>query len=95
MGYDVFKTVAAAKKAYRRARTRVQMFILADGARDLKRVVCPVCDRTLDDDPEEMEGYRGNRCTYHPKTKQVVGFHYVCSWRATLTNIHALADYLL
>jgi len=93
--YDKFKTVAAAKKAYRRVRTRVQMFVLLDGGRDLGRVICPVCDRALNNDPETMESYRGNRCEYHPKTKKVVGMHYSCSWKATLTAIHQLADYFI
>jgi hypothetical protein len=34
-----------------------------------------------------MPGYRGNRCEYNPRTKQVTVFHYTCSWKRTFTQI--------
>lgn len=95
MGYDKFKTIAAAKRAYRRVRTRVQTFVLEDGCRELNRVTCPVCGRKLADDPETTKGYQGNRCEYFPKTKKVVGMHYMCSWQVTMKAVWKLADYLL
>ena len=82
--YDTFRTIAQAKKAYKRCRT-TKHFILADNTPN--NPTCPVCKRKLKDDPETMRGYRGNRCEYNPKTKQVTVFHYTCSWQRTLEDI--------
>jgi tRNA(Ile2) C34 agmatinyltransferase TiaS len=82
--YDTFRTIAQAKKAYRRCRT-AKHFILKDDTPN--NPTCPVCTRKLKDDPETMPGYRGNRCEYNPRTKQVTVFHYTCSWKRTFTQI--------
>ena len=91
--YDTFNSIAAAKKAYRRCR-KPKDFILADDSPDLLKVVCPVCSRSLANDPEPHAAYRGNRCVYYPKLKKVIGMHYVCSWRIIFEQISKLADYL-
>lgn len=91
--YDTFKTIEAAKKAYRYCR-KLKHFILTDNSRALKKVICPKCGRVLADDPEPMESYRGNRCIYFPKHKKIVGMHYVCSWEMLLSDIAKLVDCL-
>lgn len=88
MGYDTFKTKAAAKKAYRRRRV-TQFFILTG---ELGRTRCAVCGKALDDHGDEPEGYRGNRCTYHPKTKQVKAMHYVCAWGCIFDGVARLGE---
>ena len=82
--YDTFRTISQAKNAYRRCRT-VKHFILKDNTPN--NPTCPVCSHKLRDDPETMQSYRGNRCEYNPRTKQVTVFHYTCSWKRTLAQV--------
>jgi hypothetical protein len=86
--YDQFDSLAAAKRHYRRCRTRKD-FILTEKA--LKRIdpVCVRCRRRLSEDQAE-DGYRGNRCVYLPQTKRVVVLHYVCAWENVLGAVFSI-----
>lgn len=81
--YHEADTLADALEGFRRART-VKHFILTGTTDDPP---CAGCGRPLSDDPAEIESYRGNRCEYLPRTKEIVAYHYVCGWDATLTAI--------
>lgn len=85
--YPTFSSIEEAKKKYRRCRN-VQFFILDPKAANT--CVCAICRGKMGEDPPGRTlypGYRGNRCEYHPKTKQVVVMHYVCSFESLLNKI--------
>lgn len=86
MGYDEFKSIQSAKKAYKHKR-KVQHFILKDSTKNLM-LKCCVCKKTLKDDPAELPGYKGNRCEYHPKVKKIIVKHYVCAWKSLIEYIY-------
>ena len=94
--YDEFGSVAAAKKAYRRKRKKISDFILSDACVERSNLRCAVCGGLLRDKPlthpDVSKGYRGNRCEYYPRSKQVVVMHYLCSWDCVFADLFKLAD---
>lgn len=87
--YDNFKSIADAKQKYRRCRN-LQHFTLAD--EEAHKLECSVCHRPMNGpagkETRIIEGYKGNRCVYYPKTKQVTVMHYLCAWNNLLQIIY-------
>jgi len=86
MAYGEFKSIALAKKAYKRVR-KPREFILDDEYVNKSNLVCAHCKKLLRENIAER-GFNGNRCTYYPKNKKVICFHYVCSWKVLLNYIY-------
>jgi hypothetical protein len=93
--YDLFGSVAAAKRHYRRARS-FKSFILEPCPKRAPK--CAVCGNPVnvfegvDERGAEIhpEGYRSNRCEYNPRSREVVAYHYVCRWNAGLQQLFSM-----
>lgn len=81
--YHEADTLADALEGFKRART-VKSFILTGTTDDPP---CAGCGAPLSDDPARLAGYRGNRCTYHPRTRGIEARHYTCAWGSTLEAV--------
>ncbi len=89
--YDRFDRISEAKDHYKRCR-HTKDFILSDEGVKAEDPVCVVCGNKIQDDPKNhpglSKGYRGNRCSYYPKTKKVACLHYLCSWENIMNHIY-------
>ena len=89
---EQFKSVADAKKAFRRKRT-IQYFRL--DPKGPANPVCACCGHRLKDQsgvddygkPIHPPGFQGSICHYYPKSKTVKTMHYTCAWGATLAKV--------
>lgn len=85
-GTDHADTLADAATAYKRCRTR-KSFVLTAESPDLA-LSCSCCGQPLNVFPSDtLDGYKGNRVEYFPKTKRFRLMHYMCSWGALLGAI--------
>ena len=93
MSYDTFRTTKAAAKKYRRCRIP-QYYILVDNCRQLDKIICPTCKRSIADDPAKCKSYRGNRAIYYPARKKSIVQHYTCAWSSLFQDLFELANYM-
>jgi hypothetical protein len=91
--YDFFNNPLQAKRAYKRCRT-AKCFILDDEWIAKHNPTCSGCGKPFSEH-DEPEGYRSNRSWYHPGTKKIAVYQYVCAWTTVLNDIHKLADKML
>jgi hypothetical protein len=86
--YDVADTIAAAKKAYSRCRTRKDFLLTAD-APDRNRTRCAVCSEKMCDASPNGDNANNDsgHFTYDPRTKKVAATHYYCGWTALMTEV--------
>ena len=93
--YDCFDSLDEARQHYKRCRT-LKDFILSDKGIQADNPTCAHCGNKLTDTPKThpdvSEGYKGNRCHYHPQRKKSICLHYLCAWESLLNAIYAQAD---